>query len=630
MILVYILTTLIISTWIIRSIIEKKIIFRSTTLDIPLLIFLGSQTISTILSIDQQTSFFGFYSRFNGGLLSTITYSLLYWSFVSNFDKDEVLKLIKVWLVSAVLVSIYGILEHFGVDKNVWVQDVQNRVFSTLGQPNWLAAWVVALIPIAFSQMLNVKKLNAKSLIYFFISILFFITLLFTKSRSGILGFVVADLIFWGFILMQNVKENWKPFAVYHLAFAFLALIIGTQFTPSLEQYFSRNKDLPTEASVQKGPALETGGTESGEIRKIVWQGALDVWLHYPIFGSGVETFAYSYSKYRPTEHNLVSEWDFVYNKAHNEFLNIAANSGAVGLLAYLILVSASIVVFFKTKNYALLAGFVSLLVSQFFGFSVVPTQLELFLFPAFAIAISGQQLAISKKGEKISSNQKIIIVLILMATCYLLIAISRYWYADTLYLRGKSNNSNKRPDIAVEYLKNAIDIEPYQSLYHNEIASSYTALSLISFNQKDATNAAQFADLAISESQKAIEISPSNPNLKRSRFGIFITLTSVSPKYLLSARDTLIYAIEFSPTDAKLYYNLGLVFARTDDLENAIKVLQKTIDLKSNYKEARLAYAFLLIEKGENAEAKIQLEYILKFIDPKDELTKQTLESIK
>ena len=181
---------------------------------------------------------------------------------------------------------------------------------------------------------------------------------------------------------------------------------------------------------------------------------------------------------------------------------------------------------------------------------------------------------------------QKILIFFVLCTMSYVLFAIGKYWYADILYAK---------KDFA-----GAIKLSPNQAIYHNGLAS-------------------------IEGSQKAIELSPNNPNLKRSRFAVFIMLNQLE-----LAKNTLIDAIGYSPTDAKLYYNLGLVYARTGDLENALKILEKTIELKSNYKEARLAYAFLLIEKGNISEAKTQLEYILKFIDPKDELTQQTLDSLK
>lgn len=386
MVTVYIFTTLVVGAWIIRCVIEEKFIFKKSILDIPLIVFLGSQSISTILSIDPSVSFFGYYSRFNGGLLSVICYSLLYWAFVSNLNQKQARLTVHYSLFTAVLVSLYGVAEHFGIDKSVWVQDVQSRVFSTLGQPNWLAAYLVALLPIIFNfQFLISNKLK---IFNYLISILLFATLLFTKSRSGLLGLAVALVIYWAFTLFKNFKQHKKSFLFFNLAFAFLALVIGTQFTPSIFKL----KEINNKKEVVTGPALETGGTESGTIRKIVWKGAIDIWQHYPIFGTGLETFAFSYYQFRPIEHNMVSEWDFIYNKAHNEYLNMLANSGILGLGTYLFLLTTSIIQFYKLKRYDFLAGYVSLLVTNFFGFSVVPTQLQLFLFPAFALILKDEK----------------------------------------------------------------------------------------------------------------------------------------------------------------------------------------------------------------------------------------------
>jgi len=106
--------------------------------------------------------------------------------------------------------------------------------------------------------------------------------------------------------------------------------------------------------------------------------------------------------------------------------------------------------------------------------------------------------------------------------------------------------------------------------------------------------------------------------------------LSPIDPNYLIEAKDTLEDAILQAPTDAKLFYNLGLVYARTGQADRAMEVLKKTIELKPDYKEARLAYAFVLIDEKQNVEARKQLEYILTNIDPADSLSKQTLESIK
>ena len=157
MMLTYGLTAIITGMWLIKMIINRRIILKRTPLDIPLFLFLVSQLVSTYISIDRHVSIWGYYSRFNGGLLSTISYFLLYYAFVSNFPAEKVGKLLKIILASGLLISIYGILEHLGIDKDIWVQDVQNRVFSTLGQPNWLAAYLAVLIPITIGISLNSK-----------------------------------------------------------------------------------------------------------------------------------------------------------------------------------------------------------------------------------------------------------------------------------------------------------------------------------------------------------------------------------------------------------------------------------------------------------------------------------------
>lgn len=645
MVLVYILTTLITAVWIIRMISERKFIFRRTILDIPLLVFFGLQLISTILSIDPLTSWLGYYSRFNGGLASVICYALLYWAFVSNIDSRRAMKLIFVTLVSGALVAFYGVLEHFGIDKNVWVQDVRSRVFSTLGQPNWLAAWLIALTPISWYLIIDtgINLKNYKFWIYSALSVLLFWATIFTKSRSGYLGFATAFLIFWGLTIWQKKGELKKfiaPLIVIGISILTIILISGTEFTPSIGSFIHKSvsttvaQTTPTSSSET---SLDTGGTESSAIRKIVWKGAIQIWLHYPIFGTGVETFAFSYFKFRPPEHNLTSEWDFIYNKAHNEYLNFLANSGAVGLLAYLTVVGFSIYIFVKSRKnlltVSLLAGYVSLLVTNFFGFSVVPTQLELFLFPAIAIVIANDQLTTSgNRQKKLEGIQKFFLLIVVSCMLIVVFSVGKYWYADTFYATGYAYDhiSSPRPDLASNYLGRAIGLEPYQPLYYNELANAYAEISVAFNQQKDATNTQKFAELAVSESDKANSLAPNNFIFKMSRFGVFVMLSTVNPNYLLNAQATLIAAINEAPTYAKLYYNLGLTYDRTNQVDLSIQSLQKAVELKADYKDARLALAILLISEKRNAEAKTQLNYILANIDPNDSLTKQTLAGIK
>ena len=112
MIFIYLVAVFLFIAWTIKIAREKKFEFKRTLLDIPILIFLISQILSWVFSIDKYTSFFGFYGRFNGGLLSIITYVFLYYAFVNLFDFKKINKLLRTSLLSAFLSGIVS----FGSD----------------------------------------------------------------------------------------------------------------------------------------------------------------------------------------------------------------------------------------------------------------------------------------------------------------------------------------------------------------------------------------------------------------------------------------------------------------------------------------------------------------------------------
>ena len=622
---IYLTTILIVTLWLTKMVLAKKIIFRRTIIDLPLIIFLISQFLSSLTSIDRHTSFLGYYGRFNGGLLSTLSYSLLYWALVSNLNAKATLKALYFLFASSFLVAIYGVLQHFGVDSDLWVQDVKNRVFSTLGQPNWLATFLAALIPLSWALSLKEKRLA-----FWGLSILFFIVLLYTKSRSGILGFFVAFIVFWGLTIKSKRGKFGnliKTFSLVTVSFLAIAFLVGTPWTPNLENIISQN--LPSE-SENILPA-EPGGTESGEIRKIVWKGAIAVFRNYPLTGSGVETFAYSFYEFRPRELNLVSEWDFLFNKAHNEYLNMGATSGILGLASYLILIGSSLFLIFKIENplkYALGAGYISILVVNFFGFSTTTTSLLFYLFPGVAIATSGQK-EFKVPREKLSVTQKVLLLLTIPLVAYVLFAISKYWYSDLLFAKGRILSDEENFQEAKRTLSYAIMLSPNEATFRNELAQVLSYESLALSKKGDEKEAVRIANEAIKTSQEAIGISPRNLLLLRGRASILVRLSALDPIYIHEAKDTMLQETKYSPTDAKLFYNLGLAYARIGQTNDALSTLEKTVALKENYRDARYALALLYLRENRREDAAEELSYILTHIDPEDALVQQELHEI-
>jgi len=709
MLLTYGLTIVIVSAWAVRMIAQNKIIFRKSFWDIPLALFLFSQIISFIFSIDPHTSLFGYYSRFNGGLISIITYCLLYWALVANFNRQKTFRLLNITLVGAILVSIYAILEHFGhsfscllitknFDVSCWVQDVQNRVFATLGQPNWLATYLVGLIPLTWATVIisNLKdqksnpKLKAKNFLGIIIFITLFTTLLFTKSRSGLIGFTISYGIFWLLIFSSSLKKKIKEvldsseltrtikmFLLFTFCLSLITLVIGSPWTPTLSEISDKLQGKTSNAQAEQ-VAIQAqqelispqGGTESGEIRMIVWKGALEIWKHYPVLGTGPETFAYSYYWYRPREHNDISEWDFLYNKAHNEYLNYAATTGTVGLVSYLLLIGSFVVftirssfwgvldsrIYFKKDKkkilespihpefnrmapqndglelikFALLSGFIAICVTNFFGFSVVIVNLLLFLLPAIAITLDkNEQEEITIKNNW-TNWQIISVTTVIIVGGALLISVINYWRADNLYASALKQVKNSQNAQALESSQQAINLWPYEPVYYDEmsIESADLAEQIYSLS-KDKTKIQGLFDLSVYSSNQTIQTSPYNLNFWKNRTKIFYQLANIDGNLLLQAEDALVQANKIAPTDAKITYNLALIQYQLDQTDEAINALQKTIELKPNYTDAHYALALFYEKKNEKEKAKQELQFILDKIDPNFQLAKEKLKSL-
>ena len=614
MILTYGITVVIVGVWILKMIQEKTLIFKRTPLDIPLLLFLGANILSTIFSIDTHTSIWGYYSRSNGGLLSIITYLLLYWAFVSNITASQIKNLLKVGLASGLIVSLWAISEHFGVslscvilrqefNASCWVQDVQARVFATLGQPNWLAAYLSMLIFPALYFLLTAKT-RLQTITYYLLTITYYLAFTFTFSRGPTLGLISGLAVF-------TILSFWRPkadgilksFLLVLVSFFLINLLFGSALTSfRLVSKFAPpprpNISLPSTTSVTQ---LENGGTESGQIRFIVWKGALDIFKNYPIFGSGVETFAYSYYQFRPASHNLTSEWDFLYNKAHNEYLNYLATTGIVGFGTYLLVIGIFILWCIKkkpiTSNHllvtSLLASYVSYLIYNFFLFSVVIITLLFYLFPALVFVATEStkvyrlQVSVFSWIYRRPLYTKVAKGIVIFSTLYLLYSIFQLWLSDTLFNKGQRASELGNPGRAYNLLSSAVELNKGEPFYRSELAFS-AAQAASALLETDATLSAALKDEAVIQMDQVLKNSPKNVSFWRSAIRTYFELASLDKIYTDKTLAALERAIQLARTDPKLYYNKALILDSEGKKEESIQVLQKTLELKPNYLEAR------------------------------------------
>src|SRR5258706_13064897 len=336
-------------------------------------------------------------------------------------------------------------------------------------------------------------------------------------------------------------------------------------------------------------------------IRRVVWQGAYELGKRYPLFGTGVETFGYTYYWVRPAAHNLTSESDFLYNKAHNEFLNFLANTGFVGLATYLFLIISILVVIARSETtkqsptnelkWPLLLGFISIIITNYFGFSVVNIALFFFLFPAIYLAsLSNTQ----NKFIKFNLNPTVGIVSIVLITLWLLLGVYHLFAADIAYTKGRSSLD--------ESLK-AVKLNPREPLYYAQLGNiqSLVAVQIIAPQIKEMTASTpanlqekakfyldQYMTDALNNVTKAVAMNSFNINLLKTKARTELTLGTLNPKYNQEALKTLLKITELAPTDATNYYNIGILYTNLGNKDGARRAFQKALELKPDYQAAK------------------------------------------
>ncbi len=639
MMFVYLMAILITSFWALRMIGEKRWLWEKSPLDLPLLIFLIANVLSTIFSIDPHTSIFGYYSRLNGGLLSLICYLLLFWAFMANFPREKIRHFLGAIVLGGFLVSLWAIPEHFGIDPSCrilvetwsadcWVQDVQARVFATLGQPNWLAAYLGMIIPVSLGLTLLEKKTWLK-LFYLLASTSMTLAFIFTYSRGGMLGLVVGMGLFGALLLVgkrkiswPHLNSSWKYLVGFGLIGVVFALVFGTAFNKPLNLFPPKPSSESSTPSTPSNPSaggtqLEAGGTESGKIRLIVWQGALDIWKAYPLVGSGVETFAQSYYQFRPQEHNSITEWDFLYNKAHNEYLNYLATTGAFGFLSYLLVIATFLFYtflklwqsapYYRVVIGGLLAGYLVYLVQNFFGFSVVMIALLFYLYPAIVFKLLPAQEEISLLAKfrnrfitffkipsaltnfKVETQTSLLFTGVLLITSVLLFGLFRVYSADLKFTDGFKSEGGSSWETSKYLIEQALILNPLEPFYMSELGYVNAVMATQALTDEEGQ---KLAEEAQKWAIKATKVSPYSLSYQRSLVRVYTELMDQYPgledKTVQAAKKT----VELAPTEPAVRYNLAALYTKLGRFPEAITEFKKVTELKPDYREAYLGLA--------------------------------------
>lgn len=300
---------------------EKR---KPTSIDAIVLLFFGAHIVSAFAS--------HYFIASLKGLAKVFIYVCSYFLFtsVATTPRRRLLLLLAV-VTGGLAASVYGLYQYkIGVlPLATWedpsVENKATRIYSTLGNPNLLAGYLVPIIPI--SACLAIFCLVRKKFVFFLpllaATAIILAACVLTGSRGGYIG-IAADLGLIGLImsifLWRQIPKS-RPFVIALWVLAPVALVAAIHMLPSLEQ---------------RVLSLFQGREHSSNAyRMYVWTASWQMFIDNWWFGSGVgnQAFRLAYGLYMTSGFDALGTYCVP--------LEIAVETGIVGLTIFALFLAA-------------------------------------------------------------------------------------------------------------------------------------------------------------------------------------------------------------------------------------------------------------------------------------------------
>lgn len=274
-------------------------------------LFFG-QFIALIFSSDISLSFTGALFRYQG-FLTQIFYLLLFlcsFLFFTTTSETEHKRLIQ-WVVALLVgTTIFSFLTLFHIFPLFDPAAFEQRLFGTLGNPNYLASFIITLFPF-FLFLFWQRKVKLV-----FGSVFFLFALFLTGSRSALLALSVSGISIF-FLMKKNKAISFSRHSPLLPLLLFLLLGLSLFFHPYTRQRFS----------------LDPVNFTSFSTRLDLWQAGIKLYRAHPLTGVGQDMIPSHINSYLPDQVRLNT--DSYVDRIHSEPLDILLMTGPLTLLGY-------------------------------------------------------------------------------------------------------------------------------------------------------------------------------------------------------------------------------------------------------------------------------------------------------
>jgi tetratricopeptide (TPR) repeat protein len=312
--------------WIIKAIEEASHrqrllrVTRRTPLVLPTLALVVLYLFATLTSVTRFTSLWGSYQRLQG-TYTTLAYIVIFFLILNEMrSREQLNRLITTAIVTSVPISLYGLIQHYGIDPLPWGGDVTTRVASNMGNAIFISAYLIMVFFItlgriveSFIAILTEEEAEVADILrasaYIFTALIQLITIWFSQSRGPWVGLMVGAFTFvlfgllairnadsekgrttWkdvlkalggtavmatvvGFVVLLASRRTWKWL---WLSWVLLAILVGN----FLVLFNLSDTPLDTLRSTpyvgRLGTLLQTD-SGTGKVRVLIWEGAVDM-----------------------------------------------------------------------------------------------------------------------------------------------------------------------------------------------------------------------------------------------------------------------------------------------------------------------------------------------------------------
>ncbi len=580
----------IIILWAVKVFSSGKISFIWNKITFAVFLLLLALGISTFLSGSKIQSFWGMNFE-PDTLFSFILYGLTFFLFTNLFKEEkEILKVISIFILSAGISALLFLINSF---FQIFPWDfAKTSNFNPVGSAQGLSLFLTGAF-IALIALLPQLRKEYKSLIFFslalLVGLLLFANILFINYWLSWVGIIIAAVLIVWVRLKNNISEltqgNFKNFIIplIFLAIALIFILVKSPLPNIL--------NIPSEVSPTYGATFD------------IAKGTLMEGPKNFILGSGPATFGSDFALYRYVSLNLTSFWSVKFPQGIAALPTFLGTCGVLGILAMLFMIAIFFWKGFKKlismnqPKSALIS--VTFIISFYFFILWFFYPLNLTLaFSAFLMMGIWVALVYSEqKKEFVFSQSPQKSFLMMIGLCLLIVGsvagiyfVCQQYAGALYYVRGVSAdnldegitninraiNADKNKDIYFRTLsqvfllktneilddKNLSEDQKKDLFQQTVSAAEASATNAVGINQKDSLNWQQLAsvyenlvpfnvkgadNLAISNYQKAQTLDPQNP-----QFPYFLGRTYFAMNQLDEAKKQLEKSIElkadFSP----------------------------------------------------------------------------------